>query len=405
MRILHFSKTILGGAPIRLVRALQQHTNYEVSLIDLKKWDMFEQDIIHEEDLEKMLETAEKADIIHLHNYLDYDSNDFYPVDFNELRKKGKIFVRQFHSEPYFVARIMGKNVSDVLESSIPSLVIAQFQERFYPNACVVPNIIPQDDQSYMPLSENPSNGISFYPTWESSAWDDRWNTKGAPETLSLIKNVARRTGCNINYLTNQSHVKVMQEKRRASLIIDDLVTGSYHISGLEGLSLGKTVLAFLDDRTQQVLREISGSDICPFINVRLEDALEVMTYLLVHPNEMAEIGINSRKWIEKYWADRILIQHFVNVYEKLLQNPELVRRQESLRLNSKISYFLAVTLPDIIYEARKVRYQKCLPLGVKLEKRIRQSLNNFRNFVSQLKQLLRRIKRFISRKLLVERK
>jgi hypothetical protein len=39
VKVVHFSKTPLAGAPIRLVEALQRYTKYDVHLVDLKRWD------------------------------------------------------------------------------------------------------------------------------------------------------------------------------------------------------------------------------------------------------------------------------------------------------------------------------------------------------------------------------
>ena len=373
MKIVHFSKTPLAGAPIRLVEALQRYTKYDVHLVDLKRWDRYDHDVIHGDDPERTFELARTADIIHLHNYLGYESREFHPVDFDALRKDGKVFIRQFHSHPDLVARGMQIEVSNLLASTMPALVIAQFQERFYPNARVVPNIIPQDSMTYSPGDEPISNDIFFSPTSTFSAWDDRWNTKGTPETRKLIKQVARKTGCTIKCMTDSTFQEAIAEKRRARVVIDDLITGSYHLSGLEGLSLGKPVLSFVDGRTQLVLAEISGTEMCPFVNLRLEDSYDVLIYLVENPDEAAAIGKTSREWIKRYWSDHILVQHFVDVYEKLLSNPDLVVRQDSLRLKDSVDHFHAVILPDLAYRSRANHYQASLPIGAKALKYTRQ--------------------------------
>jgi len=126
MKIVHFSKTPLAGAPIRLVHALQEHSQHEVHLVDLERWGNYQHDVVHVENPEKALALAEAADIIHLHNYLEYASDDFYPIDFASLLNEGKQYVRQFHSEPKFVADEMGIDQSQLIRSSIPSLTLLQ---------------------------------------------------------------------------------------------------------------------------------------------------------------------------------------------------------------------------------------------------------------------------------------
>ena len=132
-------------------------------------------------------------------------------------------------------------------------------------------------------------------------------------------------------------------------------------------MSLGKPVLAFLDERTQYVLREISGSQSCPFVNVRLEDGYEVLIHLLENHLERRKLGQENREWIEKHWSDRSLVQHFVEVYEQLLTDPSQVKRQPELALESACSRFVAINLADRIYQARARRWFESEPLKRRL--------------------------------------
>ena len=182
LKIVHFSKTVCAGSAIRLVQALRKFTNHEIHLVDLKRWGIYDHDIIMHESPEKAKELAECADIIHFHNYLHYDSNEFYPIDFRKLKNKGTAFVRQLRGNPDSLSLLSGLNYKDFMELDMPSIVIAQFMERFYHSARVVPNIIPQDEKLYQPNLDNNSNGIFYSHTRKNSAWSHRWETKGAPE-------------------------------------------------------------------------------------------------------------------------------------------------------------------------------------------------------------------------------
>ncbi len=358
LRIVHFSIKRMAGGPFRLVQALRRHTDHQVRLIDLARWDDFPHDVVFAEEPELAVELAKQADIIHFHNYLDYDSREFWPIDFQQLRRQGTAFLRHFRSHPQIVARMMNAPVERVLSCPIPSVVIAQFQERFYPQAQVVPNNIPLDDDHYLPCDEPPEWDIAFSPTNESRAWANRWNTKGAPETVRLLKRVSRRTGCTAKILTGLPLREVLHSKRRAFLLLDELVTGSYHVSGLEGISMAKPTLAFLDDRTLRVLREVAGSDTQPFVNVRLADAERVVGHLLEHRQEAEQIGHAGRQWLEAHWSEQKVARRFEDIYDNLLKNPELVRRQANLRLDANPTRFHAITLPDLVHESHIRRFQ-----------------------------------------------
>ncbi|MFO7596517.1 MAG: glycosyltransferase family 1 protein [Desulfocurvibacter africanus] len=368
MNIVHFSKNSLAGAPHRLASTLQKHTVHDVRLIDLKRYDprtehgWFEYDIIFSEQQEEAIEVARKADIIHLHNYLDLDSRDFAPIDFRDLRRKGVLFVRQYHSTPQIVAKHMGKRPEEIVAfDEAPTLVISQYPERFYPKARVVPNILPHNQLEYSPLvperDGEPTLDIAFAPSKLTSAWEDRWNTKGAPETMAVMDRVMELTGCSARTLNGMPLREVLHIKRHARIILDDLVNGSFHLSGLEGVCLGKPVLCYLDARTDFVLREISGAAESPFLNVRLEDAVEVLHHLVEHPDETAALGKAARTWVETYWRDDLLTVQYTHVYNRLAQNPDLITRQRAFSLDSPGAGFKAAVLPELLYQSRRNRY------------------------------------------------
>lgn len=355
MNVVHFSITPLAGMPIRLVQALNRHTPVQARLIDLKRFGLFDHDLVMAEDPEACLEAAQKADIIHLHNYLDLDSTQFAPIDFRELQKRGALFVRHFHSTPQLVAQTMGITVERLMRDDLPWLVIAQYPERLYPRAMLVPNLIPQDQPAYLPLApgDEPDWDILFSPTKSFSAWEERWNTKGQPETRAVLEEVARRTGARVKVMTDRPLAEVLREKQRSRIVVDDLVNGTYHLSGMEGLAMGKCVLSLLDDRIRMLLREFSGGEEPPVVNVRLEESLDTLLALMDDPEAIAGLGKAARHWMETRWSEERMIGYHVRAYELLTRDPALVKRQEHLALDSPAKRFLWQTHPEIVYQAR----------------------------------------------------
>jgi hypothetical protein len=387
LRILHFSITPLAGQPYRLVKALQRHSNCEVHLIDLDHWNIYPQDIVFSQELERCIDLAKKTDIIHLHNYLDLNSTEFLPIRFDELKLEGKSIIRQMHSEPSLIAKKMNISIADVLDCPLPTLVISQFQERYYKNAYVVANNIPIFDTAYMPDDKANRNDIIFSPTSSSSAWEKRWNTKGAPETIQLLKTISKSTGASFEVITNSTLNNVLTKKKISYIVLDDMVTGSFHLSGLEGVSLAKPTLTYLDDRTKHIMMEISGASSLPFINIRLEDALPLIKYLLANRDEGEELGQFGRQWIENYWNEEIIINQYIEVYDKLLQNPNLLTRQKNLKLEDKNETFFALTLPDLIYESRKTQATNQYYIISKFLNLISRPMkNNFDKLIAKLK-------------------
>ena len=357
LRIIHFSKTPCAGSTIRLVQCLNKFTDFDVRLVETNRWGLFDSDLIISESPDEICELVEKADIIHIHNYLHYDSKEFHPIDFGNLKKNGKIFIRHLRSDPESISRRAFMSVQELINLDIPSVVVGQFMERFYPKARVVPNIIPENDPLYIPSKQN--EGIYYAPTFKHSAWTERWETKAAPEVKMILENLKKNKNAKINTFDIKPLKDALKIKQSSEIVIDDLVTGSYHISSLEGLSMGKPVLTYLDNRTQFVFNELSGSNECPLINTRFEEAYEILAFLLDNKKITNEIGKNSRVWFEKYWSEKILVNHFIKLYEDLLDNPEKICRQENLKIINDRNRFFSVILPDIIYDNRADEYLK----------------------------------------------
>tara|TARA_B100000945_G_scaffold92263_1_gene72029 strand:+ start:1521 stop:2705 length:1185 start_codon:yes stop_codon:yes gene_type:complete len=362
LNIVHFSRTPSAGSPIRLVQALRAHTDYNIHLIDLDRFGIYDHDIIFKEEVDRAIEIAKKADIIHFHHYIDINNKDFYPIDFQYLKKSGTLFLRHYRTEPRLTAQYSGVSIDDLYSKSIPSLVVGQYMERFYPTSMVVPNIIPEYNKLYKPNIHN-NKGIYYSPTFDNSAWTHRWDTKGKPEVLKLLLHLKKDK--NIKIIShNKSPLKdALLSKQSAQIIIDDIVTGSYHISTLEGLSMGKVVLSYLDNRTKYVISKLSGSDESPIINVHLNDAYKKLIWLLNNDDIILKKGIESRKWFEKYWSEKKMINSYSNIYKKLLNDPHSIVRQKDLEIVSEKQIYLSITEPEIEYRKRLNYYLKQLSL------------------------------------------
>jgi len=358
VRVLHFSTTPLAGMPVRLVQALNRWTGIDARLADLNRFGLYDHDLAFSESPDQIQQLAAQADIIHLHNYLDLDSRAFAPLNFRELAAQGKRIVRQFHSTPQLVAQVMGITPEALLAQDIPCLAIAQYPERLYPRAMVVPNFVPETMPLYAPDQGEPLWDVFYSHTKDLDAWEDRWSTKGAPQVLAMLARLERERGLRVRTATGLPLDQVLALKRKSRVVLDDLVTGSYHLTGLEGLAQGKAVLARLDERSLALLRRFSGADAHPFLNVRLEDAPEVLAALAADPDLTRELGAASRRWLEEHWPERRMVEHYAAAYDLLLEDPALVRRQPELALSGRADSFLARDLPDLIQAARAARWR-----------------------------------------------
>lgn len=335
MRVLHFSVTPLAGAPIRLVRALQKHTPHEVRHVVLEPHAYgtrtFDTDLVWAQHKDLVLDLLDRADVVHLHHYFDLRSNPF-GIDFARWQAGDRRIIRQIHSHPLHIARTSGTSIEQIVFPDVPQLVIAQYHERYYPYARIVPNIVPIDDDLYRPTAKAPTDDavtVFFAPSVDNPAWEhndpaQRWDTKGFPETASLLTGLAhRQAGLHVKVVRNVSHDQCMRMRRDCQIAIDEMVTGSYHLCSLESLAQGLPTFAYLDRRMVAILVDLTGCGALPWLNYRLEDAGPAIERLVNEPELRRSLGVNSRRWMETHWAERDLVRHYVDAYRDLMEHPD----------------------------------------------------------------------------------
>lgn len=351
IRVVHFSTTPMAGGPMRMIKMLNKYTNVEARLIDLHRNHVYEHDLVFTENPEECIEVAQKADVINFHNYLTLDSKDFSPIDFNRLKRKGVEFIIYYRTDPMYISAITKRSPLEIISSTMPAIVNGQYPERYFENARVVRNIMP-DLSINTPVIHDLVNITS---KGHVSAWASRWGTKGAPEFRKTINKSGLDRECDIVTRSNIAYEEAMKLKAAGKIILDDLVTGSYHMAGIEGLMLGKVTFAYLDERIETVLKVITGSNDIPFVNVHLSELPNKAREILgLSSLERDEMGKNSRRWFEKFWNEEDIALEYAKVYDALLDNPNNVMRQHELS-NDELPSHLHYKSLDQVYR-RKLR-------------------------------------------------
>jgi hypothetical protein len=247
-----------------------------------------------------------------------------------------------------------------IVNDKTPSLVIAQYPERSFPFARIAPNIVPINDDVYTPCKERIGViQIAYSPSFKSSAWDtiqngSRFDTKGAPETIQLLHQIkSRHRNIHLQIITDKPHAECLRLKRESTLAIDDLITGSYHLSSLETLSMGKPSLCFIDKRTEYIIKEITGCSEIPWINTKIEEAEYVLDAFLTDPKLMQSFGAESRRWMERYWNDASLVSHYEYAYDDLLNAPQKLMLPRFNRDDARVRW-LTEDQFEVKWKARK---------------------------------------------------
>jgi SAM-dependent methyltransferase len=303
LRIVSYATTPVAGVPPILARSIAAQTANECRTV----WSdrhygngvTFDGDVEYKRDPGKANELLAGADLVVLHN------GKVAPQ--HERLLAGKPVLTLAHNYKWNVD-------SRWVDRGFPGLVVAQYQaslkefDRWTP----VPNPVPLWEAAYQPAAKESPLTICYTPSGKHEAYPFEhrlyWHSKGYATTRAVLERLAARYPLRLEIIrTHQiSHAESLAMKRRAHIVIDECVTGSYHRNSLEGLAAGAVVVNGLGIRPEiagvlsRCTSEEAGN---PFVFADLS-TLEATLAGLIEEGEEALLarGAAGRRWMEEQW-------------------------------------------------------------------------------------------------------
>jgi len=335
-KVVHIALSHLVGHPLSIVKALNAYTEYSARFVNIFqfKYGIYENDLLMPDDYEEIVDVINDADIIHLHQVIELENNALN-VDFKKLQKEGKKIIRQWSSEPGHYRYYGMPDVDHFLdEENVLHLVTGQYHERFYGNAIPVPLLLDSGKFAGHDTSFDMTDPVLAYsPSNQFSIEEKRWATKGYHEFLKMIKDIQTDSRFRLDLIEDVPHSEVLKRKAVATMVADEMCTGTYHTSALEGLALGKPTFSYLDQRTAMTLATMTGTNEVPFICTTMKQFPDVFREILNDHGLCASIGEYSRKWFNDYYHESKLIRFHADIYDKLL-NGEIKTERLNISYN-----------------------------------------------------------------------
>ena len=317
MNILHLSDTPLSGAPLRLSNLLFDHggvhSRHVVWSHKSVQWGKdFPFDILASEmkDQPERLRWLifEWADVLHFHNR--WRRQEIFKLIGEEPPKKPSVI--QIHSPR------LSENFSDEVGSGIPLAIVAQYHPRQWPELrYIVPNVVDINDRVHkrdMPELYNLPPTVSYAP---SNTHGKGWDDKGFFKTAKILDKMQNSGRIVRDFIIHSSFADTMTRKRMADIGIDEVITGSYHLSTLEYLSLGIPCFANTDEKTEKVVKDLTGCRTLPFLKADL-NTLENAITKIARKRSWQDLGMEARTWMETYWNPQVLCSHYLKMYNSL---------------------------------------------------------------------------------------
>ena len=312
MNILHLSDTPLSGSPIRISNLIDQYTEHSSRHIVWDPYDTFEYDIIGSTLKQGAIwHWFEWADVIHYHN----------------RHKKQKIFERARINPPEKPSVIQIHNPRESedfrpeVASGLPIAVLAQYHERQWPEKrFIVPNVVDINRPIYRkPAPVYPFGYLPIVSFAPSSTNGTGWDDKGYLTVSRTLKRMRLSRQIYFQLLTKLPHHEVLEKKHAAHIGIDDVKTGSYHLNSLEYLAFGIPCMAYIDEQTERVVKDLTGADELPWVHATTTNFKSYLLNYFKNENWSIRSPDNKfRRWMEAHWNPQILCDHYIKMYEAL---------------------------------------------------------------------------------------
>lgn len=291
MKLTIYSRTPLAAAPWELYKALKRYTTIDVSLVNntdrYNDGRVFPHHLLLTSPNGNAMRILQESEVWHVHNYL--------TPQLIVLRRDQKV-IAQFHSLP------RQGNWQQLMAFADVSYTIRQpNQEKEY-KLKGLPNIIDPDE--YRPIRRRLPVKIAFAPSTRLPVGHP--GSKGYNEVKAVLDSVRRKRDVEIFWIERKSYIENLGLKQQSHILIDDVVTGNWHRTSLEGMCFGCAVL-----------NRVAKS---PFIYATLATLEERLLWLVDNPKILNEFQEHSRLWILQHWHATDQVKEYVLAYHEVLR-------------------------------------------------------------------------------------
>ena len=233
------------------------------------------------------MRVLQESDLWHVHNYL---------VPQLVMLKADQKVMAQFHSLP----RLM--NWRHLMDFADVSYTIRQpNQEKEYKELKALPNLIDPDE--YRPMRRRAPVKIAFAPSTRVAVGHP--GSKGYNEVKAVLDSVAMKRDVKIVWIERKPYIENLQLKQQSDILIDDVVTGNWHRTSLEGMCFGCAVL-------NKVAKN-------PFVYATLNTLEERLLWLVDNTAALNDFQERSRLWVLQHWHAMDMTKEYVKAYSEMI--------------------------------------------------------------------------------------
>ena len=254
-----------------------------------------------------LFKTLKKKLVMNFHGsnarlyHLAVQKNPYYSLLENRCLPKSVLLKKD--EENIRRMKLISRYISNVV---VPDYELLEYVKDFFSKTWVIPHTINFENiQPFWPSISKHSPIILHAPSEK--------NLKGTSYVLKAISNLTKYYRFKFMLLTGVSHKKVLQILPKADIVIDQLIIGSYGVFAIEAMAFGKPVICYIrEDLLNKFPSEL------PIVNANPDTIERKLKELIESPKLRREIGIKSRKFVEKYHHPKVVAKKLIDMYNSI---------------------------------------------------------------------------------------
>ncbi len=149
---------------------------------------------------------------------------------------------------------------------------------------------------------------------------------KGTEYILNAVEILKKKYDFDFCLVQNTARSEALKIMRDCDIFVDQIVLGAHGVAAVEAMAFGKPVLCYINEEIG-----INYPPDLPIINADPENIAEKLEMFLKNPPLRNEIGIKSRKYVEKYHDDRKIALELTEIYRQVIELHEAKRTQKNV--------------------------------------------------------------------------
>lgn len=133
---------------------------------------------------------------------------------------------------------------------------------------------------------------------------------KGSKFVIRAIESLKQKYEFDFILVQNKSQADALELYKKADVIIDQLIIGTYGVFALEAMALGKPVICYVSDDMVNTFPES-----LPIVNATIDNIQEKIEQLLIDPVMRNQLGIQGRQYVEMYHDSEMIARLQMQIY------------------------------------------------------------------------------------------